>query len=84
MERRLRPTSNSSSQLHFLAAPCEGDEEAMAAVDEAFFGAIIKLRDIAQNVIFVCNNVICCYHIHAYIHAMRIPVPNHTCSALAV
>ncbi len=51
MERRLRPTSTSSSQLNFLAAPRVCDEEAIAAVDEAFFGAIIKLRDIAQKVI---------------------------------
>jgi hypothetical protein len=53
MERQLRPTSNSSSHLNFLAAPRVGDKEAIDAVDEAFFGAIIKLRDIAQNVICV-------------------------------
>ena len=56
MERRLRPTSNTSSLLSFLAAPRVSDEEAISAVDEAFFGAIIKLRDIAQNVLYsLCN-----------------------------
>ena len=63
MENRQRPSSNTSSQLQFLSAPRLTEEEAFAAVDQAYFSAFIKLRDIASEEKRLPNEIMCAFGI---------------------
>jgi hypothetical protein len=58
-----RPSSNTSSHLQFLSAPRLSEQDAIDAVDQAYFSAMIKLRDIAQDGNTLQNEAMCAFGI---------------------